>query len=88
MKRLLFFTAASICATTVFAASGDKASTDKSADRDTAVVVTDEKADNVKDKQVVKKATPRVKQNAKEEADKTKAQGTKIDLIPDNNPAK
>lgn len=67
MKKTVFILLASLYACSAFAAS----------DKDTAAVVKDEKADNAQDKHAVKKATPKAKQSAKEEADKTKAQAGK-----------
>lgn len=67
MKKLFFILLTSLYACTAFAAS----------DKDTAAVVKDEKADNAQDKHAVKKATPKATQNAKEEADKTRAQAGK-----------
>jgi len=76
MKKLFFIVMASCYAVTAFAASEDKSST-KTSDKNTGTVVKDEQADNAKDKQAVKEATPKAKQSAKEEADKTKAHAGK-----------
>jgi hypothetical protein len=59
---------------TAFAASDQKSSPGKASDKDTGAVVKDEQADNAKDKEAVKQASPKAKQSAKEAADKTKAQ--------------
>lgn len=74
MKKIFLILLTSLYACTAFAAS----------DKDTAAVVKDEKADNAQDKHAVKKATPKAKQNAKEEADKTKAQSGKDGAKSDN----
>lgn len=73
MRKILFIVLASFYAITSFAASGEKSSSATSSEKDTAVIVKDEKADNAKDKEVVKKASPEARKNAKEEAEKTKA---------------
>jgi hypothetical protein len=77
MKKLFFLALASFYAVTAFAAPGEKSPSGKSSDKDTAAVVKDDQADNAKDKQAVKEASPKAKQSAKEAADKTKAQAGK-----------
>jgi hypothetical protein len=77
MRKLFFIALASFYAATAFAASDAKSSSAPSSDKDTAAVVKDEQADNAKDKEAVKKATPKAEQSAKEAADKTKAQASK-----------
>ncbi len=67
MKKLLLIVIASLSTATAFA----------TADKDTAAVVRDQKADNAQDKQAFKKASPKALQSAKEEADKTKAHSGK-----------
>jgi len=74
MRKLPFIVLASFYAATAFAAPNDKSSSGQSSDKDTAAVVKDEQADNAKDKQAVKEASPKAKQSAKEAADKTKGQ--------------
>ncbi|MBK4735300.1 hypothetical protein [Noviherbaspirillum pedocola] len=69
MKKIVFIVLAGLYACSAFAAS----------DKDTAAVVKDEKADNTQHKPVVKNASPKATQHAKEEADKTKAQAEKGD---------
>ena len=75
MKKLIFLAVATLYASAALAAAHSAApATDKpTSDKNTATVLPDEKAENAGDKKAVKDITPKARQNAKEEADKTKA---------------
>lgn len=79
MKKILLIAVATFYTGAVFAAgdtasqSKEKTSSSQSQSKDTAAWISDEKADNAGDKKLIKKATPKAKQNAMEEAEKKKS---------------
>lgn len=78
MKTLIFLAAAMITSGAVMAAAHTAApATDApKAERNKATVLPDEKAENAGDKKAVKKMTPKVREAAKEEANKTSSDAT------------
>jgi len=78
MKKLIFLAAAMITAGAAMAAAHTAApATDApKAERSKATVLPDEKAENADDKKAIKKMTPKVKEAAKEEANKTSSGAT------------
>lgn len=70
MKKVIFFATATLFTSATFAAA--PATDQPTADKNTATVLPDEKAENAGDKKAVKSITPKVRDAAKEEADKTK----------------
>jgi hypothetical protein len=79
MKKFLFLAVATLYTGAALAAAHTAApATDKPAsDKNTAAVLPDEKAENAGDKKAVKSITPKVRDTAKEEADKTKTGANK-----------
>lgn len=75
MKKIIFLAVAGLYAGVAMAAAHTAApATDKAtSDKNTATVLPDNKADNAGDKKAVKSITPKARESAKEEADKTKA---------------
>lgn len=84
MKKFIFLIVVTLFSSAAFAAAHTAAptTTDKpTSDKNTAAVLPDEKAENAGDKKAVKSITPKVRDAAKEEADKTKT-GTNKSVSP------
>jgi hypothetical protein len=75
MKKYIFVAIAALYTSAALAAAHTAApTTDKrTSDKNTAAVLPDDKAENTGDKKAVKSITPKVRDTAKEEADKAKA---------------